>query len=382
MSLKPIRSEEDYRDALAVAKKLMPKTDDASVDRLEVIQALIEQWESKQFPMVATPAQAIRFRMDQMNLKPRELIPLLGSKSRVSEILAGERQPTVDQIRALNRHLGIPLEPLIGGARHESPRQPSTASVAAVEKLRTLGVMRAKETIDAFLARVTAGAPALGMARKSRTERTNAKTDLGALEAWCAGILVKAEGRKLPGGKPRRRDAAFARDLAKLSREEDGPAQAVEFLAQAGIIFVTLDHLPGTFLDGAAICRGDGTPVIGLTLRHDRLDNFWFTLLHEVAHAAKHLGKDRTVILDDLDVNAVDGIEAEADAFARDALLPPKIAKKCLDPELSTIELMEIADEAEVHPAIVAGRWRWQHRDYRKFSRLLGRGEVRANFPA
>lgn len=383
MSLKPIRTEADYQGALGIVEKLMSKTDEASIDKLEVMQALIERWENKHFPdVIASPAQAIKFRMDQLGLKPRDLAPYLGSKSRVSEILAGERQPTVDQIRALNRHLSIPLEPLIGEARHESPRQRSTASVAAIEKLRSLGVMRPKEAIEAFLKRATAGTPILGMARKSRTERTNAKTDLGALEAWCAGVLVRAEGRTLPTGKRRRRDDAFAREIAKLSKDEDGPAKAADLLAQAGIIFVTLDHLPGTFLDGAAMCRGDGTPVIGLTLRHDRLDNFWFTLLHEVAHATKHLGEDRTIILDDLDVNASDGIEAEADEFARDALLPPEIAAKCLDPDLSTVELLELADEAEVHPAIVAGRWRWEHGDYRKFSRLLGRGEVRANFTA
>jgi Zn-dependent peptidase ImmA (M78 family) len=54
---------------------------------------------------------------------------------------------------------------------------------------------------------------------------------------------------------------------------------------------------------------GDGVPVIALTLRHDRLDNFWFTLLHEFAHVACHLSPDRQVILDDLDVASSDAIE-------------------------------------------------------------------------
>lgn len=381
MNLKPIRSDADCASAIAAVTKLMPKTDPASVDRLEILQLLIQRWEDQKFPFApATAAQAIRFRMDQLSLKPRELIPYLGAKSRVSEILAGERQPTVDQIRALHRHLGIPLAPLVGEVKHERAQRRSTASIAAVEKLRSLGVMRAKESVEAFLERATSRAPALAMLRKSRTERTNAKTDLGALEAWCAGVLVRAERRKLPSGKLLKRDAAFARELAKLSRERDGPKAAVKMLAKSGTILVTLDHLPGTFLDGAAICRADGAPVIALTLRHDRLDNFWFTLLHELAHAALHLGEDRSVIFDDLDVNSGDGIEAEADAFARDALVPPKLAKRCLKPDLTIEELHEIAELAEVHPAIVAGRYRWEHGDYRKFSRLLGRGEVKIHF--
>lgn len=378
MTLKPIRSAEDHEYALSEAAALMESSDERSLDRLEVLQALIERWEHDQFRFqAASPADAIKFRMEQLDLRPRDLIPYLGSKSRVSEILAGERQPTVDQIRALNRHLGIPVESLIGETKHQPPRRTSTASKAAIEKLRKLGVMKAREHIDTFLARAQKGAPALGMLRKSRTDRTNAKTDFGALEAWCAAVLLKAEQRTLPGGRRKKLDFAFARRIARLSAHTDGPARAADELAKAGVILVILDHLPGTYLDGAAICRGDGAPVIALTLRHDRLDNFWFTLLHELGHVIEHLGDETAIIVDDLDVNSSGGIEAEADKFARDALIPADVWTKCNDPDLSSEQLLEIAKEAGVHPAIVAGRWRWEHGDYRRFSRLLGRGEVR-----
>lgn len=381
MTLKPIRSAADHERAEAEARALMSKTDEGSVDRLEVLQALIERWEREQFRFqAAAPADAIRFRMEQLGLRPRDLIPYLGTKSRVSEILAGQRQPTVDQIRALNRHLGVPVESLIGDTKHQPPRRPSTASRAAIDKLRQLRVMKPREHIEAFLARAQKGAPALGMLRKTRTDRTNANTDFGALEAWCAAVLLEAERRKLPAGKRKKLDSAFARRIARLSAHSDGPARVTDELAKAGVILVILEHLPGTYLDGAAICRGDGTPVIALTLRHDRLDNFWFTLLHELAHVTKHLGDGTAIILDDLDVNSSGGIEAEADEFARDALIPREIWDRCNDPELSTEALMEIAEEAGVHPAIAAGRWRWEHGDYRRFSRLLGRGEVRIHF--
>ena len=379
MTLKPIRSAEDHERALAEATALMESSDGPSVDQLEVLQALIERWEREHFRFqAASPADAIKFRMDQLGLKPRNLVAYLGTKSRVSEILAGQRQPTVDQIRALNRHLGIPVESLIGDTKHQPPRKASMASTVAIDKLRKLGVMKPREHIDAFLARAQKGAPALAMLRKSRTDRTNAKTDFGALEAWCAAVILKAEERILPKGKPKKRDLAFARKIAQLSESADGPARAVTELAKAGVVLVIMDHLPGTYLDGAAICRGDGAPVIALTLRHDRLDNFWFTLLHELAHVIQHLRDGTTIIVDDLDVNSSGGIEAEADKFARDALIPPDIWTKFNNPDLSTKGLLEIAEEADVHPAIVAGRWRWEHGDYRRFSRLLGRGEVRA----
>jgi HTH-type transcriptional regulator / antitoxin HigA len=153
---------------------------------------------------------------------------------------------------------------------------------------------------------------------------------------------------------------------------------AREALASGGVIFVTLDHLPGTFLDGAAMCRDDGVPIIALTLRYDRLDNFWFTLLHEYAHVCHHLNGNTTVILDDLEVRSSVDIESEADAFAQAALIPPMLWARVTSPDLNPGDVIRIAADAEVHPAIVAGRWQREYGDYRRFSKMLGRGEVRA----
>jgi HTH-type transcriptional regulator/antitoxin HigA len=214
------------------------------------------------------------------------------------------------------------------------------------------------------------------MLRKTRTERTNAKTDLAALEAWCAAALVRAEKvtiKKTKISDPKK----AARRLAQLSALPDWQDQIVTALHGMGIILVILEHLPGTFLDGAAMCRGDGVPVIALTLRHDRLDNFWFTLLHEFAHVVCHLSPDRPLILDDLDVASSETIEAEADSFARNALIPPTIWKQIVE-DSTTEEVIDAAEKAGVHPAIAAGRWRFEHSDYRRFSKLIGRGEVKS----
>lgn len=381
MAIKPIRSKEDHEAAKARAASLMVRNDQKSVDELEVLQALIERWESAQVQIPApTPVQAIRFRMGQLGLKPRDLVPYLGSKSRISEILGGQRQLTIDQVRALNLHLEIPAESLIGTSRHSPAAQPSSASKAAIDKLKSLGIMKSREAIDAFLARASRGQPAMAMLRKTRTDRTNAKTDLGALEAWCAAVLLMAEQKELPKLVTNKRGIEVARKLARLSRHPNGVKLVEKELAKIGIILVVMDHLPGTFLDGAAICRADGAPVIALTLRHDRLDNFWFTLLHEFAHVSCHLGDGVTIIVDDLDVKSSEAMEAEADEFAREALIPTKIWQTASSPTLTTEELEAIAEEAEVHPAVVAGRWRWENQDYRRFSKLIGRNEVRCHF--
>ena len=376
MTIRPIRTNEDYQSALKRAKTLFGQSSQKDLDEREVLQALIERWERSEYSVeAATPAQAIKFRMAQTGLTQRDLIPYLGSKSRVSEILNGQRQPTVDQIRALHQHLGIPIAPLIGSSKHEPAAHPSSTSIAAEGALRKLGVMKGKENLAGFLSRSKASAPAVAMLRKTRTERTNAKTDMAALEAWCAAALVRAEKvtiKKIKISDPKK----AARQLAQLSILPDWQNQIVAALHRIGIILVILEHLPGTFLDGAAMCRGDGVPVIALTLRHDRLDNFWFTLLHEFAHVVCHLSPDRQVILDDLDVTSSEAIEAEADAFARNALIPPAIWRP-IDEDSSTEEVLEAAEKAGVHPAIAAGRWRFEHSDYRRFSKLIGRGDVK-----
>lgn len=378
MTIRPIKSALDYEAALQKAAVLMKRGDQKSRDTLEVLQTLIERWENVNVSIPApTPLQAIRFRMEQLGLSAKDMKPYLGSKSRISEVLNGRRQLTIDQVRALHRHLRIPAESLIGHAKHEPPQRPSTASQAAVEKLRSLGVLNVRETIDGFLARARNASPAMAMLRKSRTDRTNAKTDLGALEAWCAAVLLIAEHKPLPKVVKRLRGPTVARHIAKLSRLPEGLTRVEAELAKYGVILVVLDHLPGTFLDGAAICRGDGAPIIALTLRHDRLDNFWFTLLHEFAHVSCHLKDGTAIIVDDLEVSSSDVIEAEADAFAREALIPANVWQNVSD-DPTPEEIETIASEAGVHVSIAAGRWRWEKQDYRRFSKLIGRGEVRS----
>ncbi|RXG87364.1 ImmA/IrrE family metallo-endopeptidase [Bradyrhizobium zhanjiangense] len=373
MNIVPIRSEAIYETTLERIAALIGRSDQRSRDELEVLQALVEKWEREKHTIAPpTAVEAIRFRMQQGNLKPRDLEPYIGQRSRVSEVLGGRRALSIDMIRALHRHLGIPLSSLVGTDDDNEPRLAKTA----MKKLESFGVMKLQEDLSAFLARAFAGNPSAAMLRKTRTERTNAKTDPHALEAWCAAVLLKAASFKPP-----KRRQAFApelgRELARLSTRSDGPSLAKEVLARAGIAFVVLEHLPGTFLDGAAVCRADGAPVIALTLRHDRLDNFWFTLLHEYAHVCRHLVGDTKVIFDDLEVKPADMVEKEADEFAQTSLIPPEIAKGLASAELTPEDIVQIAADAEVHPAIVAGRWQREHNDYRRFAKMLGRGAVR-----
>lgn len=84
----------------------------------------------------------------------------------------------------------------------------------------------------------------------------------------------------------------FLDQIVKLSYLNDGPKLAAEFLRKSGIHLIVESHLPKTFLDGAAIRSSDTGRIVALTLRYDRLDNFWFVLLHELAHIALHIDSD------------------------------------------------------------------------------------------
>ncbi len=387
MRVKPIRSENDYEANLARLEELIdaaPGTPEG--DELEVLATLIERYENERYPIaLPTPLAAIRFRMDQQNLSARDLEQFIGSRARVSEVLSGARPLSIGMIRSLNEHLGIPAEVLIRPEPKQEERASLELAKPAAKQLAVWGLLRAKESFEAFMARGLGGGQALAILRKTRTERTNAKTDYIAVQAWCAAVLLRAEGATVSGvfDPTRVRNLDVVRGLAKLSVHADGPRRVHQALSDLGIILIILPHLPGTHLDGAALRRPkDGTPVIALTLRRDRIDNFWFTLLHEMAHVAFHLSDERTYIVDELDIGSSEEIETEADELAGRALIPDEHwdAWDVKGTYTGIADILSFARRMEVNPAIVAGRWQKTHRDYRKFSKLLGHGTVRPLF--
>ena len=123
MKPKIIRTESEWEAALQRVAALMeeePEPGSAKGEELELLSLLVERYEDEHYPMdLPDPVAAIRFRMEQQGLKPRDLIPCLGSASKVSEVLAGKRGLSVAMIRNLVQELGIPAEVLIGRPKAE-----------------------------------------------------------------------------------------------------------------------------------------------------------------------------------------------------------------------------------------------------------------------
>jgi len=115
MNIKPIRTKADYRAALKEIESLMnAEADTPEAERLDVLATLVEAYERRHFPMdLPDPVEAIRFRMEQSGLSPKDLVPMIGQLNRVYEVLGRRRPLTLKMVWRLHRGLGIPAESLI-----------------------------------------------------------------------------------------------------------------------------------------------------------------------------------------------------------------------------------------------------------------------------
>lgn len=115
MNIKPIKNKKNYEDTLKRIDDLWSaKKNTPEGDELDVLTTLVEAYEENNYKIVPPdPVEAIKFRMEQMGLNNSDLIPILGGRNRVSEILNRKRKLTVKMIKSLNQELNIPAESLI-----------------------------------------------------------------------------------------------------------------------------------------------------------------------------------------------------------------------------------------------------------------------------
>jgi HTH-type transcriptional regulator/antitoxin HigA len=115
MNIKPIRTENDYQQALARLELIFDaEFGSKEGDELEILGMLIEKYENENYPMpLPDPIAAIKFRMEELGYKQNDLAIIVGLKSRASEILNKKRKLTLEMIRQINEHLKIPIEVLV-----------------------------------------------------------------------------------------------------------------------------------------------------------------------------------------------------------------------------------------------------------------------------
>lgn len=145
MKTKILKTEDEYNKACQRVYDLIHCTEEAiepgspEGEEIELLSLLIEKYEQEHWPMQAPdPIEAIKFRMEQMNLKQSDIAPLFGGKTRVSEVLNGKRPLTLKMITLLNRYLGIPLESLISGNKEiklDDENKRKLLSISSIRKL-------------------------------------------------------------------------------------------------------------------------------------------------------------------------------------------------------------------------------------------------------
>jgi len=344
---------------------------------------VIEAYEQETFPIgLPDPVVAIKFRMEQQGLTRKDMEQYIGSQSKVSEVLNGKRPLSLAMIRALHTGLNIPAELLL--------REPDQSLVAAKYnyhdypftemfkrgyfKFSHSTLHEAKLYAEELLTDLFAGLQG-HTEQRIYCRNSEGQLDKLALQAWQARVLALAAELDLPPYHHDNLTEEFIRDVVKLSSLSRGPVLAQERLQQRGISLVILAHLPKTYLDGACFKSSSGRPVIGLTLRHDRLDNFWFTLAHELAHVYLHLENDDVAFFDETEramSRPTNPQEIEANTLAANLLISEEIWQRESPKLLSKKTIMAFANQLSISPAIVAGRLRWNTDNYNNFGELLG----------
>ena len=176
-------------------------------------------------------------------------------------------------------------------------------------------------------------------------------------------------------------DMSWLKQLVNLSEKIDGPLLAQGLLKEHGIVLIIERNIPGMEVDGAAFLV-ENIPVIGLTLRRDALDNFWFTLMHEVAHVILHYRTGlASGFFDDVEHVEVEEFEQEANKFASDLLVPEELWSRSPARIAKVAKPIDnLAKQLGIAPAILYGRIRFERKNYTIFSDKIGQGTVRKFF--
>ncbi len=385
MEPKVIKTDAEHEAALHALEALWnaaPGTPEGDVAELWTL--LIEKYEEERFPIeMPDPVSAIRFRMEQAGWKAKDLVPFIGSPSKVSEVLNGKRNLSLAMIRALHHGLGIPADALLGAARQDVPEEipgiewdrfPVAEMLSRGWFANFRGSLReARQRIEELIRAMVPNLDdqLLQPALLRCHVRSNGRFDRYALAAWQLRIHSLCRDETLPPYADGTIGPDFIENLVHFSTLDDSPRLAREFLTDYGIHLVTEPHLPHTHLDGAALWH-DGHPVVALSLRFDRIDNFWFTLVHELAHFNRHIPTPRPdSYLDDLEQEG-DEQEAEADRFAADWLIPDAAWAEWFKNRPPTgAAVCAFAKKLRIHPGIVAGRVRRTLKNYRLLTPLV-----------
>jgi HTH-type transcriptional regulator/antitoxin HigA len=336
---------------------------------------------SKRIPAeVFPPGEFIRDELEARGWTQTDLAEILGRPLKaVSEILMGKRAITPETATGLGEAFGVDpqfwmnlesayrLSKVESKAGEVSRRAKLYAQAPVQDMIRRHWINNA-EDIDGLENEVLnffgvgsvdeiASLPLTAAARKSTSYEETTTPQL----AWFCRVRQIASTLQVSAY----RENDFHQLLSELRRLTSGEQQSKRVprvLAEFGIRFIIVEHLPRTRIDGAALWLDKHSPVVALSIRLDRIDGFWFTLLHELGHIfhGHSQGIDNGIVGDEPpSAGETPECEQVANDFARDHLIPQNeidsfIAR--VRPLYSRVRINQFANRIKIHPGIIVGQ--------------------------
>ena len=221
----------------------------------------------------------------------------------------------------------------------------------------------------------------LPLSKQPTLFRKNAKADENLLAIWQARARAQAEYLCLAEERPAfsKLTKEHLRKLATLSVDPRVVRQLPSILAELGIILVYVYAMPGMSADGAVFKLSTGHPVIAMSLRFPRLDYFWFTILHELAHLVLHVDQLNEPVFFDVEASwERDRMEKAANRLAKDSMVDRESWRSCA-PKYDTSDRAVHAYAAEqgVHSSLIAGLLRKESGNYKRYSSIINEHDIR-----
>ena len=327
---------------------------------------------------VFPPGEFLREELEAREWSQQELADILGRPPRlISELIAGKRAITPETARGLAEAFGMSAEywmnlesqyqlSKVKLGNNNVARKSRLYSKFPVREMLRRGWIRASENLDVMEQRFCEFFAISDMdaqpALNHRAKKTDATMDVTLLQlAWLFRVRAMATQQIVPTYSHEKLLAAVER-LQTLVQAPEETRHVPRILAEAGVRLVFVEPMASSKLDGACFWLADDPPVIGMTLRFDRIDNFWFVLRHEIEHVLREDGKAGEPIID-TDVGTSNDALPECEVRANEAgarfCVPPDQLENFIarvQPYFSEQKVLLFAQRINVHPGLVVGQ--------------------------
>lgn len=337
----------------------------------------------RQVAEVFPPGEFIKEEIDARGWTQNDLADITGKSQRlISEVVLGKRAVTPDTAQALADAFGtsaqiwMNMESAYQLSKLKTDATPVVRrarlySLFPVKDMLKRGWIEASESLDVLEVRFAAffgmdnfdAAPKFHSYAARRTTYNEAE-QAPMLTSWLYRAKQLAQGLSTAKFSTKSADAAIAQLKPLMANPED-IRQVPRVLAEAGIRFVLVEPFPGMKVDGVCFWLDANSPVIAMTLRFDRIDNFWFVLMHELRHVANRDGQSGNAIIDEnlgaesSEASTKPDFEIKADTEAVEAIIPAAVLNDFIlriAPLYSEQRIVGFAARIGVHPGIVVGQ--------------------------